>query len=161
MTVTTALRDLASAEIWERSLERSKYRRALAPKARRESARKKHVSAALATAVVAGPSAPLAAGLVGGGTASVAAASPANRAIEVRDGGLPLMVGSQGDLVAHVQQALGVSADGVFGAQTDAAVRRFQFSAKLQVDGVVGPNTWAASSARAPAPRWAAMRRRR
>src|ERR671923_611249 len=117
MTVTTAQRDLASAEIWERSLERSRYRRALAPKARRESARKKHVSAALATAVVAGPSAPLAAAqFAGGGTASMAAASPANRAIEVRDGGLPLMFGSTGDLVAHVQQALGVSADGVFGA---------------------------------------------
>src|ERR671922_119519 len=111
MTVTTAQRDLASAEIWERSLERSRYRRALAPKARRERGRKKHVSAALATAVVAGPSAPLAAAqLVGSGSASVAAASPANRAIEVRDGGLPLMLGSQGDLVAHVQRAHGVSA---------------------------------------------------
>ncbi len=145
MTVTTALRDLASAEIWERSLERSRYRRALAPKARRESVRKKHVSAALATAVVAGPSAPLAAALlIGSGNASVAAASPANRAIEVRDGGLPLMLGSQGDLVAHVQRALGVSADGIFGPATDGAVRKFQSSSNLQVDGIVGPATWGA-----------------
>src|SRR5918994_6137859 len=145
MTVTTALRDLASAEIWERSLERSRYRRALAPRARRESARKKHVSAALATAVVAGPSAPLAAALlIGSGNASIAAASPANRAIEVRDGGLPLMLGSQGDLVAHVQRALGVSADGIFGPATDAAVRKFQRSSNLQVDGIVGPATWGA-----------------
>src|SRR5919106_43270 len=154
MTVTTAQRDLASAEIWERSLQRSRYRRALAPKGRRESTRKKHVSAALATAVVAGPSAPLAAAqLGGGGDPSVAAASPANRAIEVRDGGLPLMLGSQGGLVAHVQNAVGVSADGVFGTLTDAAVRSFQRSANLQVDGIVGPATWAAlfgSSPNAP-----------
>src|SRR5688500_3983897 len=117
--MTTAQRDLASAEIWERSLERSRYRRALAPKAKRATARRKHVSAALATAVVAGPTAPLAAAqLAGSGKASVAAASPANRAIEVRDGGLPLVLGSQGDLVAHVQRALSVSADGIFGPQT-------------------------------------------
>jgi murein DD-endopeptidase MepM/ murein hydrolase activator NlpD len=143
--MTTAHRDLASAEIWQRSLERARYRRALAPKARRETARKKHVSAALATAMVAGPSAPLAAAQVSSDLeASVASESPASRAIEVREGGLPLMLGSQGDLVAHTQRALGIAADGVFGAQTDAAVRKFQYAAKLQVDGIVGPATWSA-----------------
>src|SRR3712207_9005805 len=101
--MTTARRDLASPEVWQRSLERSRYRRALTPKARREIARRKHVSAALATAIVAGPSAPLAAAhLIGGTKAAVASASPANRAIEVREGGLPLMIGAQGDLVAQV-----------------------------------------------------------
>src|SRR5687767_11696425 len=136
--MTTAHRDLASAEIWQRSLERARYRRGLAPKARRENARKKHVSAALATAMVAGPSAPLAAAQVSSDLeASVASESPASRAIEVREGGLPLMLGSQGDLVAHTQRALGIAADGIFGAQTDAAVRQFQYAAKLQVDGIV------------------------
>src|SRR5215210_7648286 len=98
--MTNAHRDLAAPELWTRSLERSRRRRALLPKARRENNRRKHVSAALATAVVAGPGAPLAAAQMSGNvSAAVAAESPANRAIEIREGGLPLRVGSQGDLV--------------------------------------------------------------
>ena len=50
--------------------------------------------------------------------------------------------GSSGDLVAHVQRALGVTADGIFGPQTDAAVRAYQARAGLEVDGMVGPITW-------------------
>ncbi len=104
------------------------------------------MSAALATAMVAGPGAPLAAAQVSGAgvSAAVAAESPANRAIEVREGGLPLQLGSQGELVAHVQQALRITADGVFGPQTDAAVRSYQRSAGLEVDGIVGLATWGA-----------------
>jgi peptidoglycan hydrolase-like protein with peptidoglycan-binding domain len=143
--MTNAHRDLATPELWTRSLERSRHRRALMPKARRENRRRKNMSAALATAVVAGPGAPLAAAQVSGEmSAAVAAESPANRAIEIREGGLPLRVGSRGDLVAHVQTKLGVASDGVFGPQTDAAVRRYQLSARLEVDGIVGPNTWSA-----------------
>ena len=141
--MTNAHRDLATPELWNRSLERSRRRRALLPKARRENNRRKHLSAALATAVVAGPGAPIAAAQVSGDVSTaVAAESPANRAIEIREGGLPLRVGSQGDLVAHVQTKLGVASDGIFGPQTDAAVRKYQLSAGLDVDGIVGPNTW-------------------
>ena len=141
--MTNAHRDLATPELWNRSLDRSRRRRALLPKARRENNRRKHLSAALATAVVAGPGAPIAAAQVSGDvSAAVAAESPANRAIEIREGGLPLRVGSQGDLVAHVQTKLGVASDGVFGPQTDAAVRKYQLSASLDVDGIVGLNTW-------------------
>ncbi|HKP22190.1 MAG TPA: peptidoglycan DD-metalloendopeptidase family protein, partial [Thermoleophilaceae bacterium] len=144
--MTDAHRDLAAPEPWTRSLERSRRRRALMPKARRESRRKKHVSAALATAVVAGPATPLAAAQVTSGdlSAAVAAESPANRAIEIREGGLPLQVGSQGDLVLQVQRALHVDEDGIFGVQTDAAVRSYQQTKGLDVDGIVGLATWGA-----------------
>jgi len=143
--MTNAHRDLAAPELWTRSLDRSRRRRELLPKGRREHNRRKHISAALATAVVAGPTAPVAAAQVSGDvSAAIAAESPANRAIEIREGGLPLQLGSQGDLVVHVQKALKVSADGVFGPQTDAAVRAYQASAGLEVDGIVGLATWGA-----------------
>src|ERR671916_525220 len=133
--MTNAHRDLASPDLWTRSLHRSRRRGELLPKGGRENSRRKHLSAALATAVVAGPSAPLAAAQVSGNvSAAIAAESPANRAIEIREGGLPLQLGSQGELVAHVQKELQVSADGIFGAQTDAAVREYQANAGLQVD---------------------------
>ena len=139
-----AHRDLAQPELWLHSLTRSRKRRALLLRGRREHSRKKHISAALATAMVAGPAAPLAAAQTSSSLqASVASESPANRAIEIREGGLPLHLGSSGDLVAHVQRALGVTADGVFGPQTDSAVRAYQARAGLAVDGVVGPITWA------------------
>jgi WD40 repeat protein len=55
----------------------------------------------------------------------------------------------QGDDILLVQQrllTLGYSevgkADGIFGPLTDQAVRRFQQINGLEVDGVVGPNTW-------------------
>jgi Meckel syndrome type 1 protein len=150
--MTNAHRDLATPEHWNRSLERSRRRRELLPRARRENSRRKHISAALATAVVAGPGVPLAAAQVSGdASTAVAAESPANRAIEIREGGLPLLVGSQGELVAHVQTKLGVASDGIFGPQTDAAVRRYQQSAGLDVDGIVGPATWSSLFAKAGA----------
>ena len=142
--MTNAHRDLAAPDLWTRSLERSRRRRELLAKARRETTRRKHVSAALATAMVAGPAAPLAAAQLSGTgvSAAVAAQSPANRAIEIREGGLPLQLGSQGELVAEVQRALHVPADGIFGVQTDAAVRSHQRAAGLVVDGIVGLATW-------------------
>src|SRR6185436_13884993 len=142
--MTNAHRDLATPELWDRSLERSRRRRALLPRARRENRRRKHVSAALATAVVAGPGTPLAAAQVTSGdlSAAVASESPASRAIEIREGGLPLRAGSQGELVVQVQRALHVDVDGIFGVQTDAAVRSWQQSRGLDVDGIVGLVTW-------------------
>lgn len=64
----------------------------------------------------------------------------------------------RGDDVRTVQAGVGIAAaeqDGIFGRDTDAAVRRFQAGAGLVSDGIVGPRTWAAiraASAPAPAP---------
>src|SRR5918992_4396548 len=138
-------RDLTAPELWERSLARSRLRRPLAPRGRREHKRRKGLSAAAAAATMAGPAAPMAMAQFGGTgnvQVAVAAETPSARAIEVREGGLPLMYGSQGELVTHVQQALGISADGIFGPQTDTAVRQYQARNGLQVDGIVGPATW-------------------
>lgn len=61
-----------------------------------------------------------------------------------------LTKGSSGDAVKRLQRALTaalgttVSADGAFGTATDTAVRSYQSSRGLSVDGSVGPNTWAA-----------------
>ena len=141
--MTLAQRDLASTDLWEQSLERSRRRRALAPRLRRDQKRRKRVSLAVVAATVAGPGTGSTAALASGDLqTAVAAETPSHRAIEVREGGLPLMVGSQGPLVAEVQKALGVSPDGVFGPQTDAAVRAYQGRARLAVDGIVGPVTW-------------------
>jgi peptidoglycan hydrolase-like protein with peptidoglycan-binding domain len=54
-----------------------------------------------------------------------------------------LRQGSSGEAVKELQQALGIAADGVFGRLTERAVREFQFTHDLPVDGVVGPRTWA------------------
>jgi peptidoglycan hydrolase-like protein with peptidoglycan-binding domain len=55
-----------------------------------------------------------------------------------------LQRGSQGSTIAAVQHALGITADGVYGAQTRRAVIAFQRAHGLAVDGIVGPQTLAA-----------------
>lgn len=68
----------------------------------------------------------------------------------VGEGGRPtLRRGDSGELVRVVQARCGVETDGVFGALTEAAVRRFQRDQQLVPDGIVGPKTWAAIDAMA------------
>ncbi|MEY4547476.1 MAG: hypothetical protein RL685_3671 [Pseudomonadota bacterium] len=51
--------------------------------------------------------------------------------------------GSRSDLVSPIQRKLGISVDGEFGGQTEAALRAFQRSRSLVPDGIIGPRTWA------------------
>ena len=52
--------------------------------------------------------------------------------------------GARGDLVKEIQEKVDVTADGVFGAGTEAAVREFQHNHGMVPDGIVGPKTWEA-----------------
>lgn len=74
--------------------------------------------------------------------AGIAAAINAAKAQVLRNG-------ARGDAVRVLQSLLnnagaGIAVDGVFGPQTEGAVRAFQGSHGCAVDGVVGPQTWAA-----------------
>lgn len=61
-----------------------------------------------------------------------------------------LRPGSDGAAVIDVQQRLGTVTDGLYGPNTKKAVAAFQASHGLEVDGIVGPQTWAALSTSAP-----------
>ena len=52
--------------------------------------------------------------------------------------------GSKGQAVKVWQQLIKVDPDGVFGSKTDESTRDLQKKKGLQVDGIVGPLTWAA-----------------
>lgn len=80
-----------------------------------------------------------------------------------------LRKGSRGGAVRDLQQRLAQAGfspgpiDGVFGSQTDRAVRAFQQARRLVVDGIVGTQTWGAlassnlplpDSSGTPSPQW-------
>lgn len=54
--------------------------------------------------------------------------------------------GSRGEAVKTLQTKLGITADGIFGANTETAVKNFQREKGLAIDGIVGAKTWAALS---------------
>jgi murein DD-endopeptidase MepM/ murein hydrolase activator NlpD len=153
--MTALHRDLSAPQLWQRSLERSRRRRVVAPKLRRQAARRRQASTAMAAAMLAGPAASVASAQGGGsgsGGASIAAESPANRAIagQASYDGL-LQLGDTGPAVAKVQRALELEANGEldleagdFDRKTDQAVRGYQGNKGLHVDGIVGPITWGA-----------------
>ncbi len=133
-------RDLADEAPWQLSLGRSRARRRAAqlhfvP----AGSRAKRVSLGALAALTVGPTASLASGQSTGGP--VANPEPATTTEHV----IVISSGSEGRQVQLLQKALGtVKVDGVFGPETEAAVRSFQASGGLSVDGVVGAQTSAA-----------------
>lgn len=64
-----------------------------------------------------------------------------------------LKKGNSGEEVLILKGYLcGLDAGDTFGDETDAAVRFFQETKGLKVDGIVGPQTWAALQGTAPSP---------
>jgi peptidoglycan hydrolase-like protein with peptidoglycan-binding domain len=110
--------DLSSHAPWLESQRRSRARRfAAARRLRRLRGRRSLVAVTLASLSLAGGA------LAAGGSIGTQA------------------VHSAGSTVVALQQALGISADGIYGPQTRRAVRAYQANHGLLVDGVAGPQT--------------------
>lgn len=59
--------------------------------------------------------------------------------------------GMRGPAVKQLQELLGLGADGIFGANTEAKVRAWQRAHDLVADGIVGPRSWDMLDEEAPA----------
>jgi peptidoglycan hydrolase-like protein with peptidoglycan-binding domain len=134
------VRDLADEEPWQLSLGRSRARRRAAQlRFVPTGSRAKRVSLGTLIALTVGPTASLASGQ--GTVTPTATPGPTT----TTEHSIVLSSGSEGRQVQLLQQALGgIKVDGIFGPETEAAVRSFQASRGLSVDGVVGPLTSAA-----------------
>jgi peptidoglycan hydrolase-like protein with peptidoglycan-binding domain len=133
-------RDLAEDTPWQLSLGRSRARRRAAQlRFVPSGSRAKRVSLGALAALTVGPTASLASGQ------STVGPAVDPEPVTTTEHTIVLSSGSEGRQVQLLQKALGdVKVDGVFGPETEAAVRGFQSSAGLSVDGVVGPLTGAA-----------------
>ncbi|MBA3840047.1 MAG: peptidoglycan-binding protein, partial [Thermoleophilaceae bacterium] len=134
-------RDLASDDLWQRSLERSRRRRVSAEKGRRETRRRKGGSVAMSAALLAAPTTQALAAV---GTGQPSSSPSRLRSTAPPSGDILLRIGSRGEAVAAIQRLLGVEADGLFGPITRAAVREFQDRNGLPRTGRVNERTWSA-----------------
>src|ERR1039458_7103798 len=134
-------RDLAEEQPWELSLGRSRARRRAAElRFVPAGTRAKRISLGALAALTVGPTAGLA-----DGQANINASAPNPEPPTTAEHAILLSAGSEGRQVELLQRALGaIKVDGIFGPETEAAVRAFQTGRSLTVDGVVGPTTSAA-----------------
>src|SRR5437762_9903683 len=130
-------RDLAVPELWELSLGRSRARRRAAElRFVPAGSRAKRASIGALAAFTVGPTASLASG------SAVNASAPNPEPTTTTEHVIVLTSGSEGRQVRLLQEALGhIKVDGIFGPETEEAVRSFQASRGLAVDGIVGPQT--------------------
>jgi peptidoglycan hydrolase-like protein with peptidoglycan-binding domain len=135
-----AARDLAEEQPWDLSLGRSRARRRAAElRFVPASSRAKRISLGALVALTAGPSASLA-----DGSAAASPGVPNPEPATTTEHSISLSSESKGRQVELLQQFLGISVDGIYGPQTEEAVRSFQASRGLTVDGIAGPETSAA-----------------
>jgi peptidoglycan hydrolase-like protein with peptidoglycan-binding domain len=141
LTTPSSPRDLAEELPWDLSLGRSRARRRAAQlRFVPASSRAKRISLGALAALTAGPAVGIATGVASAGTAT-----PTPEPTTTTEHVIVLSYGSEGRQVQLLQQALGsIKVDGIFGPETEAAVRGFQSSHGLTVDGIVGPLTSAA-----------------
>ena len=134
-------RDLAAGDLWELSLGRSRARRRAAEiQFVPAGSRAKRISLGALAALTVGPTASIA-----DGTASASASSSGPEPTTTTEQSVTLSSGSEGRQVQLLQQALGgITVDGVYGPETEQAVRTFQSNRGLTVDGVAGPQTFTA-----------------
>src|SRR3954452_22858820 len=142
-------RDLATAELWDQSLARSRQRRRLERASRSHRQRRKGTSLAVGAAMLAAPVVPAFAGSSsgrGGGAGARPHGALDTSSVALATGGRTqlLQFGDVGPAVAAGQARVGAGADGIFGPLTRAAVARFQRSHGLSASGVVDARTWAA-----------------
>src|SRR4051794_13874535 len=145
-------RDLATLELWEQSLGRSRQRRRLEQTSRSHRQRRKGTSLAVGAAMLAAPVMPAFAGGSSRGSSSGAGRSGAAdsgldlSSLAAATGGRTqlLSFGDVGPAVVAIQRHVGVAADGIFGPITRAGVERFQRAHGLGVSGIVDARTWAA-----------------
>jgi peptidoglycan hydrolase-like protein with peptidoglycan-binding domain len=140
-------RNLIDSEPWDLSALRSRTRRRAADlQFVPSSKRARRVSLGTLVALAAGPTVGLA---DSGGGSHRASSSPPPGGWEsnpptTAEHHIRLQAGSEGRQVRILQHKLGIAVDGVYGPQTEAAVRSFQQREALPVDGVVGQQTSAA-----------------
>ena len=112
--------DLSCPATWRRSLRASQERRLRRARRRwRERIGRRGAMAAVCVLAV-----------MSGGAFAHERSSSSERSAAVR-----------GSSVRAVQEALGITADGIYGPRTRRAVRSFQRRKGLSVDGIVGPQT--------------------
>lgn len=123
-----AERDLSDNNLWELSLACAQAKRRAAEPGFLPQARVAGASLVVAAVAAALPA-------PGGAHSRAGSSTVTSAQVEL------LKRGSSGPVVAKVQRALGIRADGIFGPQTRAAVRAFQKRHGLLVDGIVGTQT--------------------
>ncbi|MBV9335915.1 MAG: peptidoglycan-binding protein, partial [Solirubrobacterales bacterium] len=146
-------RDLASVELWQRSLARSRQRRRLSELGRKARRRRKRVSLALSAALAAGPVLPqgvAAADSSSGSGAATTSDSGDGTSIAATASRVVLELGSRGPLVAAAQRRLNdvlpfthLAVDGIYGPLTRGAVMNFQRQHGLAATGALDVRTWA------------------
>jgi hypothetical protein len=138
-----AERDLASAALWDRSLHRSRRRRIRKREARRNAPRQKGVTLAAGAAILATPVvSPLSGASASSARPGATKTEVAKKAAISGETTYLLSYGDTGPAVAAVQHQLQIVEDGIFGPQTEGAVKEFQRSKGLAVTGIVDVRTW-------------------